>query len=359
MARLAAALVERLYRTANAGRWQLPIDRFVRALEASAAKAFPAGEPSARELERYLGSLRLDDLALASACAEGHEAAWDHFVLEYRPVLYRAADAIDPGGGARELADSLYADLFGVEVKKVRLKPDTTYLQDEGGRYPQDEGERYPQDEGGRYPQDEGERRSLFRYFHGRSSLATWLRAVLAQRQVDRVRLQARITPLSVEEPAAPATDAPDLDEQRYFALIHAALREAVARLESRDRLRLLYYYAHGLTLAQAGRLLREHEASVSRHLSAARKTIRRDVERQLREAGLAADEIARCFECVTEDAGPLDLDQLLTGSMSSAAARNPEPDVQSKGPLWKPPSPRIQASSPRLRRPGGKSVTP
>jgi hypothetical protein len=27
---------------------------------------------------------------------------------------------------------------------------------------------------------------------------------VLAQRQVDRVRLQARITPLSVEEPAAP-----------------------------------------------------------------------------------------------------------------------------------------------------------
>jgi hypothetical protein len=182
---------------------------------------------------------------------------------------------------------------------------------------------------------------------------------VLAQRQVDRVRLQARITPLSVEEPAAPATDAPDLDEQRYFALIHAALREAVARLESRDRLRLLYYYAHGLTLAQAGRLLREHEASVSRHLSAARKTIRRDVERQLREAGLAADEIARCFECVTEDAGPLDLDQLLTGSMSSAAARNPEPDVQSKGPLWKPPSPRIQASSPRLRRPGGKSVTP
>jgi RNA polymerase sigma factor (sigma-70 family) len=343
MARLAAALVERLYRTANAGRWQLPIDRFVRALEASAAKAFPAGEPSARELERYLGSLRLDDLALASACAEGHEAAWDHFVLEYRPVLYRAADAIDPGGGARELADSLYADLFGVEVKKVRLKPDTTYLQDED--------ERYPQDEGGR--------RSLFRYFHGRSSLATWLRAVLAQRQVDRVRLQARITPLSVEEPAAPATDAPDLDEQRYFALIHAALREAVARLESRDRLRLLYYYAHGLTLAQAGRLLREHEASVSRHLSAARKTIRRDVERQLREAGLAADEIARCFECVTEDAGPLDLDQLLTGSMSSAAARNPEPDVQSKGPLWKPPSPRIQASSPRLRRPGGKSVTP
>ena len=32
---------------------------------------------------------------------------------------------------------------------------------------------------------DRGERRSLFRYFQGRSSLATWLRAVLAQRYVD------------------------------------------------------------------------------------------------------------------------------------------------------------------------------
>ena len=84
-------------------------------------------------------------------------------MLEYRPVLYRSADAIDPGGGARELADSIYADLFGLQER-------------------------------------DGERRSLFRYFHGRSSLATWLRAVLAQRQVDRVRATRRLTPLEDEE---------------------------------------------------------------------------------------------------------------------------------------------------------------
>ena len=311
------ALVDRLYRQANAGRWQLPVERFARALEASAAKAFAGGTPrlgsgqapSARELERYLGSLRLEDLALACACAEGHDAAWDHFVLEYRPILYRAADAMDPGGGARELADSLYADLFGLEVEPGR----TTVKSG-------------------------GERRSLFRYFHGRSSLATWLRAVLAQRQVDRARAAARTAPLPDEEPAAPTPHAPDPDRGRYLALIHAAFRDAVARLDPRDRLRLLYYYAQGLTLAQAGRLLREHEASVSRHLSAARKAIRRDVERQLSKAGLDPEEIARCFEYVTEDAGPLDLDRML----AAATARNSQPDVQGKGPSW-----------------DGKSVTP
>jgi hypothetical protein len=93
---------------------------------------------------------------------------------------------------------------------------------------------------------------------------------------------------------------------------MHSALRDAVARLDPRDRLRLRYYYAEGLKLAQIGRLLREHEASVSRHLAAARTTIRRDIEEQLRRAGLEADEISRSFELGAEDPGTLDLDRLL-----------------------------------------------
>src|SRR4029079_14180055 len=97
--------------------------------------------------------------ALARPWAEGTEPAWDRFVRDYRPVLYRAADALDPSGGARELADSLYGDLYGVQVRG-------------------------------------SDRRSLFRYFQGRSSLATWLRAVLAQRYVDRLRAGRRLTPL-------------------------------------------------------------------------------------------------------------------------------------------------------------------
>ena len=43
------------------------------------------------------------------------------------------------------------------------------------------------------FAERDGERQSLFRYFHGRSSLATWLRAVLAQRVVDAVRVERRL----------------------------------------------------------------------------------------------------------------------------------------------------------------------
>ena len=310
------ALVGRFYRQADASRWQVSQEQFGAALEASAAKAFSGAAPTPRDLERYLGSLRLEELALACACAAGDETAWEHFVLEYRPVLYRAADALDPSGGARELADALYADLFGLQVDVP--PPMSAPAPTPGGT---------------------SERKSLFRYFHGRSSLATWLRAVLSQRLVDRARARARTAPLPDAEPAAPAPRSEALSDphrDRYLALIHAAFRDALTRLDPRDRLRLRYYYAQGLTLAQTGRLLREHEASVSRHLSSARKAIRRDVERHLSESdGLDPAEIERCFAYVSEDPGLLDLDRLLGESPALAAealakaARNPDSDVQ------------------------------
>jgi RNA polymerase sigma-70 factor, ECF subfamily len=270
-------LVERLYRQANAERWRVPMPRFADALELSAERA-RAGSDS-RELERYLSALHLEDLALACACAAGDESAWEHFVLEQRPFLYRAADALDPGGSARELADSLYADLFG--------------LRDRGG-----------------------ERQSLFRYFHGRSSLTTWLRAVLAQRQVDRLRTNRRLEPLPEEDSSAalPAPSSPvEPERHRYLELMQRTLERAVANLPARDRLRLACYYAQELTLAATGRLLGEHEATSSRQLARTRRVIRDDVERQLRvECGLSDAEVAQCFASVSHDAGPLDLQQML-----------------------------------------------
>jgi RNA polymerase sigma-70 factor (ECF subfamily) len=271
-------LVERLYRQAKADRWRLAMDRFAEALKASADRAFAGQTPDAADVERYLASLHLEDLALACACAAGHDAAWEHFMLEQRPLLYRSADALDPGGGAREIADSLYADLYG--------------LQDR-----------------------EGEPRSLFRYFHGRSSLATWLRAVLAQRHVDRLRAERRFAPLPDDESAprsGPSAAPLDPDRPRHLALVGEALAGAVSRLDARDRLRLGCYYAQDLTLAQTGRLLDEHEATVSRQLARTRRAIREDVEAHLRATGLNEDELARCFACVMEDAGPLDLDEIL-----------------------------------------------
>jgi RNA polymerase sigma-70 factor (ECF subfamily) len=222
------------------------------------------------------------DLDLARRCAAGEPAAWDHFVREYRPVLYRAADSLDPTGGAREIADSLYAELYGVRNAG-------------------------------------SQRRSLLLTFCGRSSLATWLRAVLCQRFVDRLRAQRRLEPLPAEDnadrqslgPAEPA----DPNRGRYLALVSGALGRAVAQLDSRDRLRLSYYYVQELTLAEIGRLLKEHEATVSRQLARTRRAVRAAVERALRDdAGLSEAQVAECIASVTADPGSLDLQPLLAG---------------------------------------------
>ena len=208
-------------------------------------------------------------------------------MLEYRPVLYRAADALDRGGGAREIADSLYAELYGIKDRP-------------------------------------GDRRSLFTYFQGRSSLATWLRAVLAQRYVDRLRAQRRFEPLPDEEHdadsvvrtadmAADGGEPPDPARARYLGLVRQALGCAVGRLTARDRLRLAIYYVQELTLAETGRVLKEHEATVSRHLARTRRAIREDIEGQLRaDAKMSDAEMALCFESVMEDAGSIDLGELL-----------------------------------------------
>ena len=60
---------------------------------------------------------------------------------------------------------------------------------------------------------------------------------------------------------------------------MQAALTVALGGLDPRDRLRLAYYYADDRTLAEIGRLLGEHEATVSRKLERTRGDVRARVE--------------------------------------------------------------------------------
>ena len=277
-----ARRAEQLYKKADAGRWKVPVEVLSDALERSAEKAFAGRSPSDAELDRYFNSLHLPDLALACACAMGHDDAWEHFVREFRPGMYRAADAIDATGGAREVAEALYGELFGLKER-------------------------------------DGIRQSVFRYFHGRSSLATWLRSLIAQRHVDRHRETRRLEPLP--EDASPASirseaKADHPERARFVTAMHAALSAAIAALAPRDRLRLACYYAQEMTLAQIGRLTREHEATVSRQLAKARRAVREEVERRLKtDQGFSPGEIDECFESIVDDAGHLDLaDWLDTG---------------------------------------------
>jgi len=264
----------------EAAHWGLSVDDFRRAVLASAAHAFAGRAANDNDLERYAAALHHRDVALACACAAGHEQAWETFVAEYRPLLYRAADAIDPSGRARDLADSLYADLYGVREKG-------------------------------------GVRQSLFRYFHGRSSLATWLRAVLAQRLVDRVREDRKTTPLPEDDhqtmvETRPAS--PDPARTPCVDAVTAAISAAIGALDPRDRLRLGAYYVQHLTLAEIGRLLKEHEASASRHLSRARASIRDAMRAHLqREGRMTPEAMADCLASMLDDAGPLDLARVLS----------------------------------------------
>src|SRR5688572_5656771 len=89
------ALGKRLFSRARAERWHLSRLDFERALQASAAKFFTGRSHDTKEVARFLESLHLEDLALACACAAGDDGAWEHFVREFRPLLYRSADAID------------------------------------------------------------------------------------------------------------------------------------------------------------------------------------------------------------------------------------------------------------------------
>jgi RNA polymerase sigma factor (sigma-70 family) len=189
--------------------------------------------------------------------------------------LSRAADAIDRTGGARELADAIYGELFS---------------------------------------------KSLFRYFHGRSSLATWLRSLLSQRFVDRFRETRRLDALPDDEIAA-ASSAASPDQSRFVAAMQAVLAAAIAALDARDRLRLRCYYAEDMTLAQIGRVTRESEATVSRQLARTRRTLREQLtERLKREHGFSESEIAECVSSVSGDAGTLDLGQLLNSRSSRSA---------------------------------------
>ncbi len=294
-------LVASLFEQSGAARWGLSRPQFISGLERSMERRFLDGAPALERLEDYLLSLHVEDLALTTACLEGCESGWEYFVQEYRGYLRAAAGAITKasryGANPQELADSLFSDLFGLVDGK------------------------------------RGER-SLFRYFHGRSSLKTWLRTVLAQRHVDHIRSQRRWESLDAdngEKPELPAepVHAPLVDPHRahYLSCFSRALTQALKYLPPGDRERLELYYARQMKLAEIGRQLGEHESSVSRNLERIRRELRVLTEQQLREVfSFSEAEIQQSFDYAAEDV-PIDFRKMFPdGKRSTMRANRKEP---------------------------------
>jgi RNA polymerase sigma factor (sigma-70 family) len=282
-------LLDRAFTRSNAPRWNLTRESFARALERSIASRFATEIKTPAVITEYVDSLNLEELALACACAEGQVSAWAYFIECHRPGLRAAARAIAGSDAGGDLADSIYAELYGLEER-------------------------------------DGCRRSLFDYFHGRSRLSTWLRSILAQRNVDRARAAQRTRPLEEHDEVVPdpraASAHSDPERARFAALAQQALAAAIRRLEPPDRLRLSSYYLQRLTLAQIGRLMGEHEATVSRKLDRIRRDLRAGVERSLREENQFGDaQVRECLESALDDVG-MDLEEVLGPGESRAGRR-------------------------------------
>ncbi len=271
------ALAERLYREAKAERWRLPQAAFTAALETSCAKAFPGAEPAPRDLSRYLTSLHLEDLALACACALGDAAAWDHFVLEMRPgpLPRRRRARSDRAPRASWPTRSMPTSTESISAAARASRCCATFMA--AAVSP----------------------RGCGPCSHSAMSIACGSSAVTE--------------PLPEELPArgAPATRRSGLRALcRHLAGRRS--RRAMAQLAPRDRLRLGCYYAQQLTLAETGRLLKEHEATTSRQLARTRKGYSRGCREDLRDRGLNDVRLRDVSSARTEDVGATNLDEML-----------------------------------------------
>jgi RNA polymerase sigma-70 factor (ECF subfamily) len=261
-----ATLFAELYNRSGAAKYALEPGEWVRILAAIGAKYLPPDAGQEQALELY-GALRVEELALARGCAAGNEAAWQDFLLRYREKLYDAAGAIArEDATARELADSLYADLYGTSTR-------------------------------------EGERVSKLNFYMGRGSLEGWLRTVLAQEYVNRYRRGKRLVSLEEKEEAgvqfvAPAPEAAAPADAR----LAEATDQALASLSDEDRFLLAAYFLDQRTLAEVAQTLGVHESTISRKLGKITAGLRKQILGGLRQRGMSKRQAEEALEADVRD---------------------------------------------------------
>jgi RNA polymerase sigma-70 factor (ECF subfamily) len=233
----------------------------------SAPSAASDSTPAGKELNAFCAALRLEELALARACAAGNELAWQDFVSRYRQKLHRMALHITRDGAhAAELADSLFADLYGVNAR-------------------------------------DGVRSSKLVFYTGRGSLEGWLRTVMAQEFINRYRKQKRTVSLEeqTEEGVQFAAAVPE-PECASDPRLETATDQALAELSCEDRFTLASYYLDGRTLADIARTLGLHESSVSRRLDRLSTGLKKRILAGLRTLGMSHAQAAEALETDVRD---------------------------------------------------------
>ncbi len=251
-----------LYARSDAAKFSVSFEEFGRILNEVGARYLPA-DAGVKEISDLLRSLRLDDLALARACAAGNTAAWECFLGRYRQKLYSAARAIArEEEAARELADSLYTDLYGTREN------------------------------------EDGSRISKLASYTGRGSLEGWLRTVLAQEYVNRYRRERRLVSLDEKTAAQPGDPAAPQADQR----LEQSIDEALAALSGEERFILSSWFLDGRTLAEIARMCGVHESTISRRAERITAALRKRIVRGLRDRGMSARQAEEALDADVRD---------------------------------------------------------
>ena len=204
---------------------------------------------------------------LARGCAIGNESAWEIFLTRYREKLYNAAHSIvQSDANARELADSLYADLYGTRTV-------------------------------------DGNRASKLASFTGRGSLEGWLRATLAQEYVNRFRRQQRVVSLEEQMEAGVQFESDDPDPAEAIdARVREVTDQVLGSLPAEDKFILVNYYLDGRTLAEIAKLLGVHESTISRKLEKVTIGTRKAILAGLIRRGMSRKEAEQSMEVDVKD---------------------------------------------------------
>jgi RNA polymerase sigma-70 factor, ECF subfamily len=250
------SLLDELWRECGAGQWGVEREQFDRiVLVAGIGQNFglKSGTTTTHEQQAaFFRTVKLADLVLAKACAAGNERAWEQFMALYSQPLTRAAIAISGSETVgRDLADAFYAELYGLTIRA-------------------------------------GQRKCPLDSYRGRGSLLGWLRTTLAQRFVDHYRRTFREE--SLEERAIEAT-APDTVAQAHpamLATLSEAVQAALRRQPAEERFLLAAYFVDGRTLAEIGKMLGVHEATISRRLRRTTETVRKQLLHNLERSGMS-----------------------------------------------------------------------
>jgi len=207
----------------------------------------------------WLGTVRVADLYLACACAEGMPAAIDAFERDMVPLIDKYLRRNRPQPALLDELRQRIREKLLVGARKIAD-------------------------------------------YSGRGTLTKWLEVVSLRTAIDVARERHELLSDESSDSVERATGDLELDyiKDTYRSQFKEALKIAIQGLDSEQRNMLRLHFVDGVTFEQLAALFHVHRATVVRHVAAARQAIldgaRKHIERELQ---ITADEVDSLFRLV------------------------------------------------------------